>query len=356
MPSVRDVAKRAGVSISTVSVALNDASRVSAETHRRVMEAVEAIGYAPNSIARSLRLGRTNLIGLIVSEITNPFFAALAKVIQSEALKAGYNLIVCNSDENPARELELLDILRAQRVAGIIVSPCGRDETYRHALAGIVDVPLLTVDRYVEGLDRGFVGLDSRHAGRMVTEYLLRLGHRRIAFVGGPEGISSAELRLAGFRDAFDAAGIDVPNELVWHTDFRAETAYSIVREWMLKPVRPTAFIGVNNVAMIGALQAIEDLGFQCPFDVSLAGMDAFPMNSVIRPKLTVAAQPIEDIGRQAVASLLADVMRPKDAPAEHRALFLSPTLHVGGSCRDLRDAAGDHAPSRRGHADTPSG
>lgn len=341
MPSVRDVAKRAGVSISTVSVALNDASRVSAETHRRVMEAVEAIGYSPNSIARSLRLGRTNLIGLIVSEITNPFFAALAKIIQSEALEAGYNLIVCNSDENPARELELLDILRAQRVAGIIVSPCGHDDAYRRALAGVTDVPMLTIDRYVEGLERGFVGLDSRLAGRMVTEYLLRLGHRRIAFVGGPEGISSAELRLAGFRGAMEDAGADVPPDLCRHTDFRAETAYSIARELLLRPIRPSAFIAVNNFAMIGTLQAIEDLGFQCPFDVSLAGMDEFPLNSVIRPKLTVAAQPIDAIGRQAVASLLADVGRPKGGAFEHHAFFLSPTLLVGGSCRDLRAPSG---------------
>ncbi|HTJ95486.1 MAG TPA: LacI family DNA-binding transcriptional regulator [Pararobbsia sp.] len=341
MPSVRDVAKRAGVSISTVSVALNNSSRVSAETHRRVMEAVEAIGYSPNSIARSLRLGRTNLIGLIVSEITNPFFAALAKIIQSEALEAGYNLIVCNSDENPARELELLDILRAQRVAGIIVSPCGHDDTYRRALASIADVPMLTVDRYVDGLERGFVGLDSRLAGRMVTEYLLRLGHRRIAFVGGPEGISSAELRLAGFRDAMDEAGVDVPDDLCRHTDFRAETAYSIARELLLRPVRPSAFIAVNNVAMISTLQAIEDLGFQCPFDVSLAGMDEFPLNNVIRPKLTVAAQPIEAIGRQAVASLLADVAQPQGGTVGQRAYFLAPTLLVGGSCRDLRAPSG---------------
>lgn len=341
MPSVRDVAKRAGVSISTVSVTLNDASRVSAETRRRVMEAVEAIGYSPNSIARSLRLGRTNLIGLIVSEITNPFFAALAKVIQSQALEAGYNLIVCNSDENPARELELLDILRAQRVAGIIVSPCGVDDDYRHALAGIADVPMLTIDRYVEGLERGFVGLDGRLAGRMVTEYLLRLGHRRIAFVGGPEGISSAESRLTGFRDAMREAGVDTPPDLCRHTDFRAETAYSIARELLLRPIRPSAFIAVNNFAMIGTLQAIEDLGFQCPFDVSLAGMDEIPLNSVIRPKLTVAAQPIEEIGRQAVASLLDDIAQPKRDAGERRAYFLSPTLLVGGSCRDLRVPSG---------------
>ena len=341
MPSVRDVAKRAGVSISTVSVTLNNSSRVSAETRQRVMEAVEAIGYSPNSIARSLRLGRTNLIGLIVSEITNPFFAALAKVIQSQALEAGYNLIVCNSDENPTRELELLDILRAQRVAGIIVSPCGFDDDYRRALAGIVDVPMLTIDRYVEGLDRGFVGLDGHLAGRMLTEYLLRLGHRRIAFVGGPEGISSAELRLTGFRDAMREAGVDTSPDLCRHTDFRAETAYSIARELLLRPIRPSAFIAVNNFAMIGTLQAIEDLGFQCPFDVSLAGMDEIPLNSVIRPKLTVAAQPIEEIGRQAVASLLADIAQPKRDAVEHRAYFLSPTLLVGGSCRDLRVASG---------------
>jgi LacI family transcriptional regulator len=185
------------------------------------------------------------------------------------------------------------------------------------------------------------VGLDSRLAGRMVTEYLLRLGHRRIAFVGGPEGISSAELRLAGFREAMEAAGVETPPDLCRHTDFRADSAYSIARELLLRPVRPSAFIAVNNFAMIGTLQAIEDLGFQCPFDVSLAGMDEFPLNSVIRPKLTVAAQPIEAIGRQAVASLLADVTQSKEEVAQHQAYFLSPTLLIGGSCRDVRTPSG---------------
>jgi LacI family transcriptional regulator len=344
MASVRDVAKRAGVSISTVSVALNNSTRVSVETHRRVMEAVEATGYSPNSIARSLRLGRTNLIGLVVSEITNPFFAALAKIIQSEALHAGYNLIVCNSDESPVRELELLDILRAQRVAGIIVSPSGHDDAYRHALGGFADVPLVTIDRFVDGLERGFVGLDSRLAGRMVTQYLLRLGHREIAFIGGPEGISSADQRLAGFSEAMKEAGLDVAADLCRHADFRAETAYSMARELLLRPRRPTAFIAVNNVTMIGTLQAIEDLGFQCPFDVSLAGMDEFPLANVLRPRLTVAAQPIDEIGRRAVASLLGSIAQPKGTAHEPHAEFLPPTLLIGGSCRDLRDGHGGSA------------
>ena len=344
MASVRDVAKRAGVSISTVSVALNNSARVSVETHRRVMEAVEATGYSPNSIARSLRLGRTSLIGLVVSEITNPFFAALAKIIQSEAQRAGYNLIVCNSDENASRELELLDILRTQRVAGIIVSPSGHDEAYRRALDGFAEMPMVMIDRYLDGLGRGFVGLDSRLAGRMVTQYLLRLGHRRIAFVGGPEGISSADDRFAGFGEAMAEAGFAADPELCRHADFRAETAYSIARELLLRSDRPSAFIAVNNVTMIGTLQAIEDLGFQCPFDVSLAGMAEFPLASVLRPRLTVAAQPIEEIGRRAVASLLKSVARPKGSIEDPSAHFLPPTLLVGGSCRDLRENYGERS------------
>jgi LacI family transcriptional regulator len=346
MASVRDVAKRAGVSISTVSIALNNSARVSAETHRRVMEAVEAIGYSPNSVARSLRLGRTNLIGLVVSEITNPFFAALAKIIQSEALRAGFNLIVCNSDESVSSELELLDILRAQRVAGIIVSPSGHDESYRRALGGFAEMPMVTVDRHVDGLGRDFVGLDGRLAGRMVTDYLLRLGHRHIGFIGGPEGISSAAERFAGFQEAMNEAGLPVLPELCRHADFRAETAYTIARELLLRKNRPSAFIAVNNVTMIGTLQAIGDLGFQCPFDISLAGMDEFPLASVLRPRLTVAAQPIEEIGRQAVASLLELIAMPKGSVKEPTAFFLPPTLHVGGSCRALHEGSGETARS----------
>ncbi|WP_428248267.1 LacI family DNA-binding transcriptional regulator [Ferrovibrio sp.] len=333
MANIRDVAKHAGVSIATVSTALNGTGPVSEKTMRRIWEAVEAVGYAPNGIARSLRLGRSRLLGLIVSEITNPFFGALTLAVEKAARAQGYAVIVCNSNEDEARELELLELLKVQRVAGILVAPSGQGVKYRDSLSRDAGAPLITIDRQIEGLERDFVGLDNRAAGRMITDYILRLGHRRIAFIGGRMGVSTSDLRFEGFCDALAAAGLQADPALCLRADFRGDAAYTVAQPLLAMAERPTAIVAANNVMALGALQAIGDLGFRCPQDVSVAGIDDFPWSTALRPRLTTVAQPIEEIGQAAVEMLLDQLTEGSAPAAAGRSRIFQPTLIARDSC-----------------------
>jgi LacI family transcriptional regulator len=334
MANIRDVARHAGVSIATVSTALNRSGPVSEKTLRRILDAVDAVGYAPNGIARSLRMGRSHLFGLIVSEITNPFFSALTRAIEKAAHDAGYAVIIGNSDEDEERELELLELLRVQRVAGIILSPSGQGPGYRDKLAGERGAPLITIDRQVERLDCDFVGLDNRAAGRLVTEYVLRLGHRRIAFIGGRMGVSTSDHRYEGFRDALLDSGLEPDPAICLRADFRGEAAYAVAQPLLSAPNRPTAIVAANSVMALGALQAIGDLGFRCPQDISVAAIDDFPWSTALRPRLTTVTQPIEEIGRVAVEYLLDRVGGEQTTRA--RSKIFAPTLIARDSCIPL--------------------
>ena len=332
MANIRDVARQAGVSIATVSAALNRSGTVSEKTLRRILDAVDAVGYAPNGIARSLRKGRSQLFGLIVSEITNPFFGTLTRAIEKAAHDAGYAVIICNSDEDEARELELLELLRVQRVAGVILSPSGQGADYRKKLTREIGAPLVTIDRRIEGLDRDFIGLDNRAAGRMITEYVLRFGHRRIAFIGGRAGLSTSDERYQGYCEALHDIGLEPDPAICLRADFRGEAAYMVAQPMLSGRNRPTAIVAANNVMALGALQAIGDLGFRCPQDVSVAAIDDFPWSTALRPRLTAIAQPIEEMGRIAVDYLLDRVGDLETVPAARSKIF-APTLIARDSC-----------------------
>ena len=341
MANIRDVARHAGVSIATVSATLNDLNPVSAETRRRVWEAVKAVGYSPNAVARSLRLGKSRLIGMILGEITNPFCSALVRAAERVAQTAGYSIIICNSDDDVERELTMIDQLRAQHVAGILITAIGQGAAYVRHLARSDLPPLVTIDQRVLGLDRDFVGVDNRAAARMLTEYLIRLGHRRIAMISGREGLWTADERIAGFRETMATAGLPVDSSLCVQTAYQSDAAARATVPMLTRPDPPTAIVGGNNVIALGALQAIVDLGFRCPDDISVAGIDDVPWSGLVRPRVTTAAQPIEEIATVAVEWLLQRIAGGGDAPPPRVRTF-NPGLILGDSCRGigLRTAA----------------
>jgi LacI family transcriptional regulator len=337
MANIRDVAKKAGVSIATVSAALNGKGPVSEETRQRVMAAAAAVGYSPSAIARSLRLGRSRLIGVVVGDITNPFWAAMVRVVENVAIAANYSIIVCNSDDREERELSILDQLRAQHVAGILITPVGRSPGYVQRLSRHDLPPLVTMDQFVPGLERDFVGVDNRAAVRMLTELLLRLGHRRIAMISGGEGLWTADERLNGFVETMSAAAVPVDPALCAHTDYRGDTAYTATVPLLTRRDRPTAIIGANNVIALGALQATIDLGFHCPADISIAGIDDVPWAGLVRPRITTVAQPIEEISRVAIEWLIERIADRDAGPPRQRTF--QPRFIPGDSCRDIRVA-----------------
>ena len=331
MANIRDVAKAAGVSIATVSAALNKSASVSDATRRRVWAAADAVGYAPNAIARSLRLGKSRLIGVVIADITNPFCADLVRIIEKEAISKGYSIIVCNTDEDEKRSREILDQLRQQQVAGIIMTPAADTKEYAAFLEGRTHPPMVTIDQQVHGLARDYLGVDNRAAARMLVEYLLRLGHRRIAFITGAAGLWTAEERLAAAQEAVKEAGGDLDDDLFVHAAYRSDAGYAAAVKLLTHGHRPTAIVGGNNVIALGALQALLDLGFRCPQDISVAGIDDVPWGGLVRPRVTTVAQPVEEMARRAIQWLLERIGDGAAQPP--RTLIFRPAFLSGDSC-----------------------
>lgn len=333
MTGIREVARRAGVSIATVSIALSGKRPVSAETRRQVREAALEVGYAPDAIASSLRLGRSKLLGLIVSDITNPYFASLAQAVEAAAGAAGYAVIVCNSNEDPARERALLDLLRVQRVAAVLFAPAGHGAAYVKSLGARATAPRVAIDRRVEGLACDHVGLDNRHAARLAARHLIGLGHRRIAYVGDRPGLSTSDERFEGFRATLAEAGLSLDADDLRRGDFRGEAAYAAARPILAAKRKPTAIVAANNVLALGAMQVVGDLGLRCPADVSIVGIDDFPWSNALHPRLTTVAQPIAEIGAAAVRRALDRLESDKAARGKPRRIEFEPRLIARDSC-----------------------
>lgn len=331
MATIKDVAQLAGVSTSTASLALGNSDRVTPETAQRIWKAANALGYRPNLLAQSLKRGRSRMIGVLVGDISSPFFGRLLKAVEKRALERGYLMIVADTDGDPERELELLDQFSAQRIAGFLISPHGSGPDYMRALSGI-ETPIVMVDHRCRGMALDYVASDSRLAAKMLTDHLLNLGHRRIAQITGPKQLYTAMERIEGYREALTAAGIAADESLIVDGQYRDVEGYAQTMKLMTRPDRPTAIVAANNMMALGALQAIQELGYSCPDDVSLAMMDDIPWSAVIRPRLTKVLQDIETIAQTSVDYLLDRVEAEAAAPIPARETILIPRLSIGTS------------------------
>lgn len=332
MTTIRDVAKLAGVSTSTVSLTFGDNKRVKPETARRIWDAAQQLGYKPNPVAQSLKLGRSRMVGVVLAEISNPFSGRLIKEIAHTAYASGYHVIVSDTETDPVRELELIDQLSAQRVSGIILTPHGHSAAYiEHVRA--CGTPIVIIDQKIDRAERDFVGSNTRLAASMLTEHLVNLGHQRIAQITGPHHLWTATERIGGFRDTLAAKGIAVDETLIVNGDYDDEKAYEITMGLMTRPNPPTAILAASNVMALGALQALQDLGLTCPDDVSLATIDDIPWSAVIRPKITMVLQDIETIAQTAIEFLLERIeLSDPGAIPSPRERVLTPRMVVGGS------------------------
>lgn len=333
MATLRDVANRAGVSIGSVSAVVNRTAPVSATLRQRVLAAIEELGYAPDGVARSLKTGRTRTIGLIIPDLTNPLFAALAAAIERACDAAGYALVLCASADDPEKELRHLQLMRTQRADGLILVLSGVEPGNAEAIRRLVTVPAVLVDRTLRGLPEfDSVMLDDRAAARMVVEYLVRSGHRRIGVITGRPGISTATDRFDGYREALDEAGIAFDEALAVCGDFQIETAKDATAALLHRRPRPTAIFSTSNLTTIGVMRAIAEQGFRCPKDVSVAGIGDFEWSTAFSPGLTAVVQPVRAMGERAVECLLARLAgTPPAGPV--RAVF-APQLAVRDSCR----------------------
>jgi|HubBroStandDraft_4_1064222.scaffolds.fasta_scaffold190011_1 LacI family transcriptional regulator len=329
--TIRDVAQKAGVAISTVSAVINRSAPTSADVVKRVERAIAEIGYAPQRAAQTLRSGRSRLIGVIVPDITNPHFSTLARVVERECLQAGYMTFVYNTDEDTNHEMRILRMMRMERVAGFILISTRSDSRHGRRLQQEIQVPTVLMGSAVAATPYDFIALDDVEAGALAASRLLELGHQRILVIGGRKGVSSHALRMKGCAMAFEQNGMKLGEDQVRFANFTAEKAYAETRLSMTSALPPTAIISFSNFMTLGVIRALADLDRKCPEDVSLIGVDDLDWTDIMRLQPTLIAQPIEQMTRAAIGELLAQV--EGGTPPGGRRILFPPKLIERSSC-----------------------
>ena len=330
MPSIHDVAKRAGVSAATVSRVLADKPHVRPEVREHVLKIVGEIGYQPNRSARRLRGSSSDVIGLIVSDLQNPFFISVVHGMEEVAYENHMSTLLCNTGEDLNRQQINLNVMQAENVAGLILAPCPLTQASALNSVRQSGLPLVVLDRTIEGLDADIVQVDNIRGAYTAVKHLIDLGHQRIATIVGLPSLSTGRERLRGYQDALKDAGISVDPALVKRGDSQKETGYILARELMLSDEPPTALFVGNSLMTLGALQAMRELNVRVPQDLALVGFDDMPWSSELCPPLTAISQPTYELGREAVDLLLRRLAEPN---ALFRTVILQTHLVVRESC-----------------------
>ncbi|CAN7686342.1 LacI family DNA-binding transcriptional regulator [Devosia sp. LjRoot16] len=333
MATIRDVARLAEVSVSTVSLALSNPGRVSQKTLERIRSAVAAVGYVADPLAQSLARGRSKMIGLVVGNVGNPFFGDIRRELENYALEHEHFVLITDSSGKPGREQALVEHLIGLKIAGLALAPSSFGPDYVRFVESI-KVPMVCFDQKVAGIERDFVGSDNYLAGAMLTEHLLQLGHRRIAFIAGPQHMHTASERYRGFVETMASAGVEVNPNYVVDGQFTRSAGYEAAMRLLIQPERPTAILGANNAVALAALQAMQELGFNCPGDISLCMIDDVQWSNVITPRITMVVQDTLKLGGIIARRLLQRITTPGAAAEPPQDFVLSPKFVPGNSCR----------------------
>ncbi len=327
--SLVEVARRAKVSISTVSRTINQTGKISAETQEHVRQVMRELGYKPNRVARRLRAGgKCHLLGLIIPNIQNPFFADLARGVEDVAYRNSFAVLLCNYDEDANKERFYLDVMQQESVDGVILPPVNeRDPAVLRLVRS--GMPVVCVDRALTEVAVDKVEIDNRRGAVEAVSHLLQRGHRRIGVISGPADSSTGRARLAGCREALEDAGLSLPLELIRYGDYKQESGRLLTLDLLARCEPPTALFVANNLMTIGAIEAIHARQLRLPTDVALVGFDDLPLAAVFNPPLTVVRQPAYEVGRSAAELLFLRLEDPLRPPAS---ITLLPELVVRGS------------------------
>lgn len=303
--SLRDVAKRAGVSPMTVSRVINNAAGVKQETRQRVTEIIASMGYIPNRLAQGLISQRTGTIGLILPDVANPFFAHVLRAAEMTARREGYRLLVCNTEGDAALERDYIQNLIAHQVDGLIVAPVG--DRSRGGLLPLIQrkYPLVLLDRSVDGIECDLVQGDSAGGARRLVQHLVAIGHRRIAMILGPDDVSSTRERYSGYCEALKAAKLPFERDLVVETTVDLPGGYRAMQQILHLEERPSAIFAVNNMTALGAMQALREQGLSVPEHLGLVCFDDVEHLAILAPFMTVVDQPAEAFGSMSAQMVL---------------------------------------------------
>lgn len=310
MSTIKDVAARAGVSFTTVSHVLNETRPVSADARRRVLAAVEEIGYLPSAVARSLRKSETKIIGVLVPNVDNPFFAELVVGVEECCRQAGFSVFLCNSDNNPKRQQQYMRTLLEKRVDGMLLSSAG-DATALARIFKLATVPAVTVDRVVADARADRVSVDNLDGAYKAVRHLVELGHKRIACISGPAEFDVTRERVQGWRRAQEEAGFQADESLLLESDFSSSGGYEAARRLLGEHPEMTALFASNDLMALGALRAAAERGVRVPQQLSVVGFDDIELSSYVYPGLTTVGCSIRELGREAGRVLIDRIENP---------------------------------------------
>ncbi len=328
MVKMADVARRARVSVTTVSHVLNDTRFVAPETREAVLTAVRETGYVPNTVARSLVMSKTDTIGLALSSISNPYFGELAHHLQAEAERRGYSILIADTHDDPERELQVVRDLHERRADGIIIAVSARPDATLDYLR-LRNVPVVLVDRMIgSGLDE--VGTENIEATAQLVEHLTGLGHTRIGIVAGLPGVATSEERIVGYQLGLERAGLAYDAELRTDGASDAVPAQGATARLLALADPPTALIVANNQMTIGAMRALRQAGVSVPGDMALVAFDDFDWADLFEPRLTTIAQPHAELATRALELITSRIAEP-ELPA--RTIRVEPKLVHRNSC-----------------------
>jgi LacI family transcriptional regulator len=325
--TMKDVARLAGVSTSTVSAVVNQNVPVSPERKERVLRAMAALHYQPDEIARSLKKGRTKAIGVVVPDITNAFYPEVVRGVEEAAFARGYAVFLCDSQEDASRENDHLLALFSRRVDGVLLACCNDSIAYETTLE--LHVPCVFMDRLPASKAEGTVSTDNVEAGSMAARHLLDLGHQRIAMIVGRLSLSPHRDRLEGFRKAMQEANLPIRDEYLVQGDVQIESGVDAARQLLRLEARPSAVIASNSKLLLGLLQVFDEEKVKVPQQISVVGFDDYAWNKYLSPSITTVAQPTFEMGRQAFGLLLQLMNRDEMTESTSRHLRLGAELRV---------------------------
>ena len=337
MATIKDVARKAKVSVGTVSNVLGGTVPVSPAVRERVLRVIARLDYHPDHFARSLKTGQSHMLGMVISDITNPFFPQLTRGAEDAAIKHNYLLVTFNTDDQLERERRVLSVLRTRRTDGVllVVAPnAGQAEHIEKIIAS--GIPIVCLDR-VQELGVSSIAVDNVAGAGMCVRHLISIGHRRIGILTGNLHLQNAVERLQGYQNALREAQIPIDSDLILEGDFRVGSGYLLTKQIWLGGKKPTALFVSNCMMGLGALKALRELGVSCPDDVALAVFDELPGNGSFYPEVTTVVQPAYEIGYKGAEILIDQIESGDREPVEIR---LQPELRIRESTLPASRAA----------------
>ena len=314
--TMRQIADRAKVSIGTVSHVINQTAAVRPKLRERVLDAIRNMGYLPSALAQGLRKKRTNMLGMVIPDITNPFFPGVVRGVEDVAYKRSFRVILCNADNDPSKEAAYVRELRSYHIAGLLIIPAAGADIAGHLRAyASASVPVVCIDRVPDGWKGDAVVVANAEGACLATRHLIQMGHQRLAVIAGPLRLTNAAERLKGFTRALNEARIKIEPEFVQEARFDAVSGYQAALRLLRMLPRPTAIFACNDLMAFGALQAARELGIRCPEDLSIAGFDSLEFTTLTDPSLTSVYQPGYQLGATAARLLLQRIDGMRSAP-----------------------------------------